>query len=78
MRTIALLIVFAFLVAAVAASDRSKPLIVDAHPSGQWAFNNAADEGIRDDAHIWLQICDPIHPLKPPTNLERPKKVQQV
>lgn len=76
-RVLAFLIGFAFLAAAVLASDRKKPLIVDAHSSGQWAFNNAADEGIRDDAHVWLQTCNPIAPDK---DLWRPNnnKVEQV
>lgn len=77
-RALAALIFFVVLAAAVGASNRAKPLLIDERSSGQWAFNNADYPGIRDDAHIWLQICDPIHPLNPPTNLERPKRIQQV
>lgn len=40
-RVMALLVIVAFAAAAIAASDRQKPLLVDDKPSGQWAFNNA-------------------------------------
>lgn len=71
-----MLIISVIAVAAVAASDRQKPLLVDSHSSGEWAFNNASD-GIRDDAHVWLQTCDPIAPDK---DLWHPNnnKVEQV
>lgn len=77
-RGVALLIISVIAVAAIAASDRQKPLLVDNQSSGEWAFNNADAPVINDDAHIWLQICDPIRPFSPPTNFVRPKKVQQV
>ena len=40
-RVTALLVIAALAAAAIAASDRQKPLLMEAKSSGQWVFNNA-------------------------------------
>ena len=50
------------LVSAVAASDHQKPLEIANASSGAWDFHNASEQGIRDDAIVWLQICNPTYP----------------
>lgn len=40
-RALALLIIVAFLAAAVIASNRDKPMLIDQHSPGPWDFHNA-------------------------------------
>lgn len=76
MRFLALLILLLVAAAAFAASNRERPMIVDQHASGQWEFNQTSD-GIRDDAFVWLQICNPLLPTHPVGPLKKNKGVHQ-
>ena len=63
------------LVSAVAASDHQKPLEIANASSGAWDFHNASEQGIRDDAIVWLQICNPTYPRRPIPMLKKDKGV---